>query len=32
MVAGFLEAANLKLGLLINFGSHPKVQIARFAR
>ena len=28
---GFLKATNLKLGLLINFGSQPKVQIERFA-
>ena len=27
----YLKATNLKLGLLINFGSHPKVQIERFA-
>ena len=26
----YLKATNLKLGLLINFGSHPKVQIERF--
>ncbi|MGM0656890.1 MAG: GxxExxY protein [Thermodesulfobacteriota bacterium] len=30
-VINYLKAANLKLGLLINFGSHPKVQIERFA-
>jgi len=27
----YLKASNLKLGLLINFGSHPKVKIERFA-
>ena len=27
----YLKATNLKLGLLVNFGSHPKVQIERFA-
>lgn len=27
----YLKATNLKLGLLINFGSHPKVEIERFA-
>ena len=27
----YLKATNLKLGLLINFGSHPKAQIERFA-
>ena len=26
----YLNATNLKLGLLINFGSHPKVKIERF--
>ncbi|MBN2801724.1 MAG: GxxExxY protein [Deltaproteobacteria bacterium] len=26
-----LKATNFKLGLLVNFGSHPKVQIERFA-
>ena len=30
-VINYLKATNLKLGLLINFGSHPKVQIKRFA-
>ena len=25
------KATNLELGLLINFGSHPKAQIERFA-
>ena len=30
-VINYLKATNLKLGLLINFGSHPKVQIERFA-
>lgn len=29
-VINYLKATNLKLGLLINFGSHPKVQIERF--
>lgn len=28
-VLNYLKATNLKLGLLINFGSHPKVQIER---
>jgi len=27
----YLKATNLKLGLLINFGSYPKVEIVRFA-
>jgi len=27
----YLKATNLKLGLLINFGSYPKIQITRFA-
>ncbi|SLM31010.1 conserved hypothetical protein [Desulfamplus magnetovallimortis] len=27
----YLKATSLKLGLLINFGSHPKVEIERFA-
>ena len=26
----YLKVTNMKLGLLINFGSHPKVQIERF--
>ena len=30
-VINYLKASNLKLGLLINFGSHPKAQIERFA-
>ena len=30
-VINYLKVTNLKLGLLINFGSHPKVQIERFA-
>jgi GxxExxY protein len=30
-VINYLNVTNLKLGLLINFGSHPKVQIERFA-
>lgn len=30
-VINYLKATNMKLGLLINFGSHPKVQIERFA-
>ena len=29
-VLNYLKATNLKLGLLINFGSHPQVQIQRF--
>jgi len=29
-VINYLKASNLKLGLLINFGSHPKAQIERF--
>ncbi len=29
-VLNYLKATNLKLGLVINFGSHPKVQIERF--
>jgi GxxExxY protein len=30
-VINYLKATNLKLGVLINFGSHPKAQIERFA-
>jgi len=30
LVINYLKATNLKLGLLINFGSHPKAQIERF--
>jgi len=30
-VINYLKATNLKLGLLVNFGSYPKVQIERFA-
>jgi len=30
-VINYLKATNLELGLLINFGSHPKAQIERFA-
>jgi GxxExxY protein len=30
-IINYLKATNLKLGLLINFGSHPKVQVERFA-
>ena len=30
-VINYLKATNLKLGLLINFGSHPKAQIELFA-
>ena len=29
-IINYLKATNLKLGLLINFGSHPQVQIERF--
>jgi len=29
-ILNYLKATELKLGLLINFGSHPKVQIERF--
>ena len=29
-VINYLKTTNLKLGLLINFGSHPKVEIERF--
>ena len=29
-VINYLKVTHLKLGLLINFGSHPKVQIERF--
>ncbi len=28
-VLNYLKTTNLKLGLLVNFGSHPKVQIER---
>lgn len=27
----YLKATNMKLGLLVNFGSYPKVQIERYA-
>lgn len=30
-VINYLKASQLKLALLINFGSHPKAQIERFA-
>lgn len=30
-VINYLKATNSRLGLLINFGSYPKVQIERFA-
>ena len=30
-IINYLKASNLKLGLLVNFGSHPKVQIKRYA-
>ena len=30
-IINYLKATSLKLGLLINFGSHPKVEIERFA-
>jgi len=29
-IINYLKATNLKLGLLINFGSHPKAEIERF--
>jgi GxxExxY protein len=29
-VINYLKATNLKLGLLVNFGCHPKAQIERF--
>lgn len=29
-ILNYLKATNLKLGLLINFGSHPKAQVERF--
>ena len=29
-ILNYLKASNLKLGLLINFGSHPKAQVERF--
>ncbi len=29
-ILNYLKATNMKLGLLINFGSHPKLQIERF--
>ena len=29
-ILNYLKASNLRLGLLVNFGSHPKVQIERF--
>jgi GxxExxY protein len=29
-VLNYLKATNLRLGLLVNFGSHPKAQIERF--
>ncbi|MBM3422308.1 MAG: GxxExxY protein [Chlorobi bacterium] len=29
-VLNYLKATNLRLGLLINYGSHPKAQIERF--
>ncbi len=30
-IINYLKATNMKLGLLVNFGSHPKVSITRFA-
>ena len=29
-ILNYLKASNLKLGLLINFGSYPKAQVERF--
>ena len=29
-ILNYLKASNLKLGLLINFGSYPKTQVERF--
>lgn len=31
-VLNYLKATSMSLGLLVNFGSHPKVTIKRFAR
>jgi GxxExxY protein len=28
----YLKASNIKLGLLVNFGAHPKATIQRFAK
>ncbi|MFA7056445.1 MAG: GxxExxY protein [Candidatus Cloacimonadales bacterium] len=29
-ILNYLKATNLRVGLLVNFGTHPKVQIERF--
>ncbi|ADU66651.1 GxxExxY protein [Desulfurispirillum indicum] len=31
-IINYLQATNLRLGLLVNFGSSPKVQVERFVR
>jgi len=31
-IMNYLKATGMKLGLLVNFGSHPKATIKRFAR
>jgi len=30
-IINYLKATNMKLGMLVNFGAHPKVSISRFA-
>ncbi len=30
-IINYLKAANMRLGFLVNFGSHPKVEIKRYA-